>query len=428
VPSVEIAAIAPARACRGCGRIGLAPVLDLGEQPEAGHFPAADDPGPEPRWPLVVLRCPTCGLVQLDDAAPAEPSAPGPAPWAVSTTLRDHAAGFVDEALRRIGAIERPRIVEVASHGGHLRPLVAERGFDTLIVEANPIRAETAAAAGATVVNSHFDEAAAARLAVDGQANLILDNYLLAHVRRPDEVFAAIRALLAPDGWFGLEFDHLASLLASTQYDAFRHGHFSYLSLGTVADLAGRHGLEVVDASLQPVYGGAVRAWIRHAGRAASGTGAGPDWVQDPGSSGDRAVLDEERTAGLEDPATWDGFAARVATARRDLLDFLVARRAAGTLTVGYGAPSRGNTLLNASGVTTDLLPFTADASPAKQGRRLPGTGIPIVSPEALLEARPDTVLILTWDIAPEIVRQLSAVSDHGGRFVVPIPSVQVVG
>jgi hypothetical protein len=403
--------------CRSCGREALAEVLDLGALPEANSFPdAQSDPAGDPRFPLRVLVCRACWLVQLDDAGPAEAALPGPPAYELSPTMRAHAIRLVDDALSRAPAAGAGgRVVEMASHGGHLAPFLAERGIDSLIVEGTPALADAAASRGYRVVGQQFGRAAATKIvAEEGRADLVIDNYLLAHVADPNDVAAGLSALLGPDGLAVIEFDHVLPLLRDRRFDSIRHGHYSYLGLLSVSDLLRRHGLGVLDATVQPVYGGALRIVVGHIGVAAPASS-----VAD--------LLEAERTGGLADVGAFEAFARGVLERMTQLRGFLEERRDRGEVVVGYGAPSRGNTLLNGAGIGADLVAYTVDRSPQKQGRRLPGTGIAIHEPGKIIETRPGYVLILTWDLRDEVMAALGEIAVWGGRFVVPLPQFDVL-
>ncbi len=404
--------------CRSCGRSVLVEILDLGAQPEANSFPlASTDPAADPRWPLRVFVCERCWLVQLDDAGPPEAALPGPPAYALSPTMRNHATGFVDDALARAPTVDGPlRVVEMASHGGYLAPFLRERGVDSLVVEGVSALAGAAAERGHRVIAQAFGHAAAEAIVADGgPADLVLDNYLLAHVEDPNDIAAGLRALVRRGGGRAvLELDHLLPLVIDRRFDSIRHGHYSYFGLLSVSALLERHGLEVVDATTQPVYGGALRIVVAHAGEA-------------PLSRTVAAMLDAEQAAGLGSRDAFAAFATGVQAVQAQLRAFLDERRRVGDLVVAYGAPSRGNTLLNATGITREQLPFTVDQSPQKQGARLPGSGIPIYDPSRIAEARPSHVLILTWDIRQEVVVSLREVAAWGGRFVVPLPRFEVL-
>ena len=401
-------------ACRACGAPNPAAVLDLGLQPEGRYLTPGE--APAGRWPLRAFVCESCWLVQSGNA-PAEPSPPGTAPWEHSATMRDHARAFVDQVIQdlEVGPDEA-RVIDLASHGGYLNRFLRERGMDSLVVESSGELVADAASGGARVLHARLDPAVAASIVAEtGTAHVVNDNYLLAHVVDPNELVAGIAAVLGPAGRLLLEFDHVLPTLAGGQWDSFRLGHFSFFSLLALEPLLARHGLAVIDASEHEVYGGAVRITVMHATEA-----------RRPAPSV-RDILDRERAAGLDRLETYRAFGDRVAHNRADLLGFLHDQQAAGRVVAAYGAPSRATTLLNYAGATIELIAFAADASPAKQGRLIPGTGIPVVSPQHLLEAQPDFVLILTWDIADEIRRAMAAVEEWGGRFVLPLPEVRVV-
>ena len=240
---------------------------------------------------------------------------------------------------------------------------------------------------------------------------------MLAHVPDINVFVEGLRRLRAPGGVLSMEFPHLLELMRLNQFDTIYHEHFSYLSLGTVARVFGAHGLRIFDVQKLPTHGGSLRVFA----------GREDDAVVRAVESGVGRVLDEERAAGLGELATYLGFTARVEQTKWALLELLIGLRRQGKRIVGYGAPAKGNTLLNYCGIRTDLLAYTVDRSPLKQGKLLPGTGIPIRAPEAILEEKPDFVLILPWNLEAEIVEQMAAVRGWGGRFIVPIPEPRVL-
>ena len=393
--------------CRSCGSTDLLDVIDLGEHPPAGTFPLAGARD-EPAAALRAMVCRRCWLLQLVGDVPPEPAALRLQPT-MSTTMAAHADAFVDEVLGRVG--HDAAVVEVASHGGHLQPRFAAHGMATLIVDPSEELAEDARRAGGRALAASVAGPTAHGTAAQGSA-VVVDHYLLAHLADPNSEMAMIRELIGDAGEAVLEFDHALPILAGGQYDALRHGHFSYLSLTALVALLERHGLRAVEGASHSVYGGAIRVWIA---AAAPGMRMGHSVA---------ALLEQEAVAGIQDAALYARFARQADASRKALRAFLEAARAAGRRVAGYGAPSRGNTLLNAAGITASLLPYTADASPGKQGRRMAGSGVPIVAPDRLLADKPDDVLVLTWDIVDEIVAQLPQVHAWGGRFVVPIPSI----
>jgi C-methyltransferase C-terminal domain/Putative zinc binding domain/Methyltransferase domain len=401
----------PAR-CRSCGAQDLLEVLDLGSQPPAGAFPTPDEAALLTVWPLATVVCRRCWLLQLLDPAPDEPVA-ATIQATVSSTMAAHAERFVDEVLATASGVPC-RILEVASHGGHLAPRFASRGVRTVVVDPSVALVSSARASGldAEAAALTRDNAEAIRRAY-GPFDVIIDSYLLAHQRELDPQLAAITTLLADRGRAVLEFNHVLPILGGAQFDAIRHGHFSYLSLTTLISALERQGLRALSATAQPAYGGGVRLWV------ARDSAAGPDPELE-------ALLSKEAAAGLGGEMVYRRFAASVSQRRSELHQFLATEATAGRLVVGYGAPSRGNTLLNACGITPDLLPYTVDASPQKQGRLMAGSGVPIDAPERIRSDRPDEILILTWDLADEVMRQLADVRSWGGRFVIPFPALSV--
>ena len=369
----------PHRTCRACGSGGLQVVLDLGDQPAADLFPAVDDPLPDPRWPLSLHWCPQCSLVQLGAPSPAPE-----VPLAVeSRTMLAHAESATRGVVAALGLAPGATVREFASdHGGHWLPALT--------------------AAGLVPVDA------------GGLADLVVDNHGLIHA---EDLAGAIDhrvAALAPGGRLVLEFHHLLALVEQGQFDTVRHGHPNCLSVTALQHALAARGLEVLDAREVPVYGGSC---LVVAGR--RGEHARRDGVQQ--------VLDREREGGLDDPERLRGLQYRAHRSAAAVREHLVAARARGLRVIGYGAPSKASALLGLSGVGPDLLEATADLSPGKHGRRVPGAGIPIISPAELVARAPDEVLVLTWDIVEEVRAQL-APSLPRTRFVVPLPEVRVVG
>ncbi|MQA03027.1 MAG: hypothetical protein GEV07_09985 [Streptosporangiales bacterium] len=359
--------------CRGCGSPDVERVVDLGEQPGADHFPATGNPAADPRWPLELWLCRGCTLVQL---GPVEPQLPEPPLAIESATSRAHTVRSVDTILRRHPELADATVYEFASHHGgswldHLR------------------------AAGCRPVTD-----------ID-QAALVVDVHGLAHEPHLGKALRARAERLAPDGLLVLEFHHLLPLVQGNQFDTIRHGHWSYLSVSTLRALAAPLGLAVVHVDDVPLFGGSLQVTLRR-------LPAGDDTVQ--------AVLDAERAAGLADPDTLRALHDSATACATALHERLAAHRAAGTTVLGYGAPSKAPVLLDLAGVGPDLLPFTVDAAIAKHGRRIPGCGVPIRPVDALRAARPAVVLVLTWDIADEVITQLEADGGWGASYLVPLP------
>jgi C-methyltransferase C-terminal domain/Putative zinc binding domain len=362
--------------CRSCGAPLVERVLDLGDQPASDWFPGPEDPPQDAVQPLELWMCTQCALVQLGagSTVPEQPLA------VESETSRRHAAARSAALVRGLGVAAGSTVREYASdHGGHWSGRLAELGLVPV---------------------------------TDGPADLVVDVHGLIHEADLDAALADRIGSLAPDGVLVVEFLHLLPLVRHGQFDTVRHGHTVYLSLLALRPALARHGLAVVSAEPVPVYGGSLQVIARRGGT--------PDPTVD-------AVLRAELEAGLDDPASVRSLQERVARAATALHEWLERARREGRYVVGYGAPSKAPVLLCASGVDAGLLPFTADLSPAKQGRWLPGCRVPIRSPEQLLAAKPTDVLILTWDLVDEIRAQLHEVETWGGRFVVPLPEPTVL-
>lgn len=358
--------------CRSCRGTVLDQVLDLGSQPASDHFPAADDPGPDPTWPLGLVLCRTCGLVQLTLAEAPVPEAPRAVE---SATMRTHALASARWLVETLRPSTGATLVEFDSHhGGGWSDALHDLG----------LRPAT------------------------GHADVVLDVHGMAHDEDLDAALAQRAARVGDAGLFVMEFHHLLALVEGGQFDTVRHGHPVYLSLAALQPALRRHGLTPLLARPVAAYGGSL---VVVAGRRGDA---------DPSVA---AVLAAEAAAGLTDPARLGGLQQVADRAGPALHRWLAQSTDAGLLTVGYGAPSKAAILLTWAGVGPDLLPYTADLSPAKHGRRIPGCGVPIRSPEDLLADRPDQVLVLTWDIVDEVRAQLAAVETTGGRFFVPVPT-----
>ncbi len=393
-------------ACRACGGL-LAPVIDLGAQPSGGGFPAPDDP-PDERLPLRLGVCLACGLAQLVDPSPSEADEPdGPSPLS-SAMMSAHARAFVDDILARGLATPASRILSVASHGGHLAPFLAERGLRATILEGSPVRAARLAAGGSEVMVGTLDGDTLPPGLTPGSFDLVVDSYLLAHLERPRLAVRRLAGLLAPGGTLVLELDHLLATVEGGQWDAIRHGHQTYLALGWLARELEAAGLDVIDATPQPVYGGSLRVTARTAG---SGRGATVS-----------RELDREAAGAIDRPAGLAVLGDAVETARREVPAHLREAHGSGRRVVGYGAPARSITFLNALGVGPELLPYTVDRAAAKHGRMIPGVRIPILEPAALAAEPPDEILVLAWDLAPEIRASLAIPELSGTRFLVAVP------
>ena len=404
--------------CRSCGASIEHVVLDLGEQPLANAYP---DPGrlddPEPHYPLQVGICTECWLVQLTHDV--DPTVVFDAEYAyfssVSESWLAHADAYAATTVEALALDTGSLVVEVASNDGYLLRSFVSRGVPVLGIEPSANVAAVAETNGVPTRVEFFGRACAEALRAEGvRPDLVVGNNVLAHVPDLDDFVGGLATLVAESGLLTMEFPHLLSLLEHREFDTIYHEHYSYFSLLAACDVFGRRGMDIVDVELLTTHGGSLRIHVRAEGASER-------------SSRVDALLERERSSGLDDLDAYRTFAADVAQVRADLMAFLQEARDGGRTVVAYGAPAKGNTLLNYCRVTSELVPFTVDRSPVKQGRVLPGTHLPIEAPERLVDARPDYVLVLPWNIVDEIAAQMAVVRDWGGRFVVPIPRVRVL-
>jgi SAM-dependent methyltransferase len=405
-------------ACRLCGAALTETFVDLGMSPLCESYLRADQiDARESFYPLHVRICTECLLVQLPAYVPGEDIF---SDYAYFSSYSDswvaHAKRYADTMTDALDLGPDSLVTEVASNDGYLLQHFVARGVPVLGVEPAANIAEVARGKGIrTEVHFLGAETGATLAAEFGRADLVAGNNVYAHV--PDLVgfTAGLAALVKPNGLVTLEFPHLLRLIERNQYDTIYHEHYQYLSLLTAQRALATAGLVVVDVDELSTHGGSLRVHARHA--AAAG---------EP-STAVKLVLEAEAEAGLHTVGGHRGFAESVFGIKRDLLTFLLAARAEGKRVVGYGAPGKGNTLLNHCGIREDLLAYTVDRSPYKQGMFLPGTHIPIHAPERIAQDRPDYVLVLPWNLRTEISKQLAYVHEWGGRLVFPIPSLEVV-
>lgn len=405
--------------CRFCSRPLHHSFVDLGMQPLSNAYvDAARAEAMEQFYPLHARVCEDCFLVQLPEfESPAHIFADYAYLSSVSKSWLAHCARFAETMHGMLQLGDADLVVEVASNDGGLLRCFQDRGLKVLGIEPAANVAEIARSAGVDTVARFFGLSLAAELKREGKApRLVVANNVLAHVPDLNDFVRGLQLLSAPNGVVSLEFPHVLRLMEGNQFDTIYHEHFSYLSLLTVTRVFAHHGLRVFDVLELPTHGGSLRVLACNADRA-----------EHPTTSRVGIVLDAERAAGLMTMASYEAFSRQVHETKRKLLEFLIREKRAGKRIVGYGAPAKGNTLLNYCGIREDFLDFTVDRNPLKQGKLLPGTRIPVRKPEALAEARPDFVLILPWNIEAEIVEQLSFVREWGGKFIVPIPEVRVV-
>jgi SAM-dependent methyltransferase len=406
--------------CRFCAAPVTTVVCDLGMSPLCESFLAADQRNQmEPFYPLRADVCRRCWLVQLESYVAPESIFTEYAYFSsYSDSWVDHARRYTEAIIDRFGLGAGSMVVELASNDGYLLQHFVERGVPVLGVEPAVNVAEAAEARGVPTLTRFFGRELAGELAADrGQADLVVANNVLAQVPDLNDFVAGIARLLAPGGVVTVEFPHLVRLLEGNQFDTIYHEHFSYFSFGTARRIFGRHGIELFDVEELATHGGSLRIYGRHR----DGPGPAPSARVD-------GLAAREAAAGMETLAPYLGFGARVERTKRRLLEFLVRAKDEGASIAGYGAPGKGNTLLNYCGIRTDFLDYTVDRNPYKHGRFTPGTHIPIHPPERLAETRPDYILILPWNLKDEIIAQLDYTRAWGASFVVPIPEVTVQG
>jgi hypothetical protein len=401
--------------CRLCGSEDLLSVVDLGATPPCELFlTEAQLDEPEQTYPLHLRVCTSCWLAQLPPLITPEETFTEYAYFSsFSTSWVAHAKEFVDAQVERIAP---GFVVEVASNDGYLLQHVVERGIRCLGIEPSANVGAAARDKGVPTVTEFLSpETGAAVRAEHGPADLVVANNVYAHI--PDVVgfTKGLRALVADDGWVSIEVQHLLTLMELTQYDTIYHEHFQYYTVASAQRALASGGLSLVDVELVPTHGGSIRLLAR------------PAEVAGEPSSAVHDVLAREKAAGLHELAGYTEFAQRVARVRRDLLGFLVSAADQGKAVVGYGAPGKGNTLLNHCGIRPDLLAYTVDRNPYKHGRFTPGTRIPILAPEQIAVDKPDYVVVLPWNLRAELTEQLSYVGEWGGRLVFPIPHLEIV-
>ena len=404
--------------CRLCGADLQHTFVDLGMSPLCESFLEAPQlDRMEPYFPLHAYVCDSCFLVQLKQYVSSEAIFHEYAYFSsYSTSWVAHAARYVQAITDRLHLGPHSCVVELASNDGYLLQHFAPLGVPVLGIEPAANVAEAAIKKKIPTHVGFFTLDLARALVEQGKrADLIIGNNVLAQVPDLNDFVAGMRFLLAPEGVITLEFPHLARLMAENQFDTIYHEHFSYFSLATIDQLAQRHDLAVVDVDELPTHGGSLRVYLAHRQSSHQPT---PRVV---------ALIAEEERMGLRDIRQYELFALQVRETKRRLLAFLIDVKNAGKTICGYGAPGKGNTLLNYCGIGQDFLDFTVDRNPYKHGRFTPGMHIPILEVDAIDRVRPDYILILPWNLRQEIVSQMKHVSAWGGRFIVPIPSVTVL-
>lgn len=405
--------------CRSCGAVLAHTFVDLGMSPLANSYIKADESNRmEPFYPLHVYVCSECLLVQLEEFTSPQSIFGDYAYFSsYSESWLAHAKRYVEKVSERFPLGPRHHVVEIASNDGYLLQYFMQRGVPVLGVEPAANVAAVAQKKGVPTVVKFLGVETARELAKrKKRADLLIGNNVLAHVPSINDFVGGLKILLKPQGVITMEFPHLMRLMAENQFDTIYHEHFSYLSLLAVERVFERHGLALFDVEELPTHGGSLRIYARHS-----------DDTSKPVEKRVFELRQREDRAGFGNLQHYLSFAEQVSRTKRKLLSFLVEAKENGKSVVGYGAPAKGNTLLNYCGVRTDFLDYTVDLSPYKQGQLLPGVRIPIHPPDKIKETKPDYVLILPWNIREEVMQQMAFIGAWGGKFVVPIPEVKVL-
>ena len=405
--------------CRHCHAALTLPFLDLGTAPPSNaYLSAAQLDAPEKWYPLRVYTCTACWLVQTQDYAHhAELFASDYAYFSsYSESWLRHSQAYAETMAARFGLGAQSHVVEVACNDGYLLQYVQARGIPCLGIEPTTSTAQAARDKGIEVREEFFGRALAQRLVAEGRAaDLTAANNVLAHVPDINDFVAGFAALLKPQGVATFEFPHLMRLVAECQFDTVYHEHFSYLSFTAVITIFARNGLAVFDVEPLATHGGSLRVYAQ---RADTGRHERAPTVD--------ALLDTERAAGMTRPTYYEGFQARADRVKDDFVALLIDARRRGKRVMAYGAAAKGNTLMNYAGVRADLVECVADANPAKQGKFMPGSRIPIVDETQLRQARPDYIVLLPWNLKVELTAQLAYVREWDGQFVTAVPALEV--
>ena len=402
-------------ACRLCGAPLEHVFADLGVSPVANDFLREDDLGRmEPFYPLCALVCGVCLLVQLEAFEPPEKIFSDDYAYfsSYSTGWLEHSRRYVDTVVERLGLGAESKVVEIASNDGYLLQYFVERGIPVLGIEPTANTAAVAIAKGVPTAVRFFGSETADDLHADHAADLLIANNVLAHVPDLNDFVAGLARLLATEGVLTIEFPHLLRLIEEAQFDTIYHEHYSYFSLLTASQALERHGLAIFDVEELSTHGGSLRVYAGHV----------------PRQPGERVLelRERERAAGLEELATYLAFADRVRREKREIVRFFIEQKEAGHSIAGYGAPAKGNTLLNYCGIGRDFIDYTVDLNPHKQGRYLPGSRIPVRDPDEIRRTQPDLVFILPWNLRDEVMEQLAFVRDWGGRFAARAPEIKI--
>ncbi len=404
--------------CRSCGARVTATFADLGVSPLANSYLNKEQlAGMEPFYPLHARVCSECFLVQIEVLASAESLFGDYAYFSsYSTTWLEHARAYSEQVCERFGLGTDSQVVEEASNDGYLLQYFRRRGIPVLGIEPARNVAQTALDRGIPTVTQFFGLQTARELSRKYAADLLVGNNVFAHVPDLNDFTAGLKAMLKPDGFLTLEFPHLLRLIEEVQFDTIYHEHFSYFSLTTALRVLEHHGLTVFDVEELDTHGGSLRVFARHS-----------DNDRHPIAERVEELLRREQERGLMDVQTYRAFATQVEREKRSILSFFIKEKEQRASIAAYGAPAKGNTLLNFCGLRTDFISYTVDRNPHKQGRYLPGSHIPIKDPSEVARTKPDLLFVLPWNLGDEIMDQMSFIREWGGRFVLRTPELQVV-
>lgn len=404
--------------CRHCESAVTIPFLDLGAAPPSNSYlTQADLSAPEKHFPLRVLVCTECWLVQTEDFAAHDELFTSEYAYFSSTSSSwlDHARRYVADMIARFDLKPEALVVEVASNDGYLLQYVRAAGIGSLGIEPTASTAQAARDKGIAVEQAFFGRDLARRLVSEGRsADLTAANNVLAHVPDINDFVEGFAMLLKPDGVATFEFPHLLQLVEHGQFDTVYHEHFSYLSLLAVDRIMSANGLSVFDVEELPTHGGSLRVFAQRV-----------DGVRDTGPAVE-AMLERERTAGMSGEAYYAGFQDRADRIKDEFVRFLIDTKAGGKTVAAYGAAAKGNTLMNYAGIRPDLLPWVVDRAEAKCGKFMPGSRVPIVHEEAIKKQRPDFIVILPWNLRSEVMEQLGYIREWGGQFVTAVPRLTI--
>jgi 2-polyprenyl-3-methyl-5-hydroxy-6-metoxy-1,4-benzoquinol methylase len=407
------------RRCRFCAAPLEHVFIDLGTSPLANSYLKADQLlQPEPVFPLIAYVCSSCFLVQLEELkSPTDIFSDYAYFSSFSDSWLAHAEEFSLEAARRFNLDSTSLVVEIGSNDGYLLQYFKDSGLNVLGIEPAANVAQAAQDKGIKTLVRFFNAALASELAAAGQkADLIIANNVLAHIPQTNDLMAGFKKLLKAEGTISIETPHLLTMIEENQFDTIYHEHYSYFSLNTFATICKAHQLEVYDLETMATHGGSLRLFVGHV-----------DYCHGKTSDAVKQGLAEEKRKGYHDIRFYESYGAKVRQVKRNILKGLIGLKEAGKSIAAYGAPAKGNTLLNYCGIGTDFIDYTVDRNPHKQGLYLPGSRIPIYGPEKIFETKPDYMLILPWNLKDEIMEQMALIKEWGGSFILPIPDFTII-